>query len=371
MSLLVVGSVALDSIFTPFGETADALGGSAVYFSVAGSLLHPVQVVGRGRAATTRWPSSSGSPRAASTGPAWSAPRARASAGRGSTPTTSRAARRWRPGSACSPTSSPSCPTRFRSARVPLPRQHRSRAPARRARAGAPARARRVRHDELLDPEQEARSCCELLSRVDVLMVNDSEARELSGDWNIHRAGRWILAHGPKRVVIKQGEHGALLIEPEPHLLRAGLPAGERLRSHRRGRRLRRRLHGATWPAPGRSSEDNIRRAMVVRRRHGLLRGRAVRHPGLRRRSTLADVEHRVRAFPDLTHVAPRRGARVTSAGEYAAAGVDLASADDGQGADRRGWWPGTRTALSVGQGRAPSAAWCGSRRACGGRRWC
>ena len=46
MSLLVVGSVALDSIFTPFGETADALGGSAVYFSVAGSLLHPVQVVG-------------------------------------------------------------------------------------------------------------------------------------------------------------------------------------------------------------------------------------------------------------------------------------------------------------------------------------
>ena len=46
MSLLVVGSVALDSIFTPFGETADALGGSAVFFSVAGSILHPVRVVG-------------------------------------------------------------------------------------------------------------------------------------------------------------------------------------------------------------------------------------------------------------------------------------------------------------------------------------
>jgi len=46
MSLVVVGSVALDSIFTPFGETADALGGSAVYFSVAASLLHPVSVVG-------------------------------------------------------------------------------------------------------------------------------------------------------------------------------------------------------------------------------------------------------------------------------------------------------------------------------------
>src|SRR5437763_15742473 len=46
MSLLVVGSIALDSIFTPFGQTADTLGGSAVYFSVAGSLLHAVQVVG-------------------------------------------------------------------------------------------------------------------------------------------------------------------------------------------------------------------------------------------------------------------------------------------------------------------------------------
>ena len=46
MSLLVVGSVALDSIYTPFGETADALGGSAVYFSVAGALLHKVNVVG-------------------------------------------------------------------------------------------------------------------------------------------------------------------------------------------------------------------------------------------------------------------------------------------------------------------------------------
>ena len=46
MSLLVVGSVALDSIFTPFGETADTLGGSAVFFSVAGAILHPVQVVG-------------------------------------------------------------------------------------------------------------------------------------------------------------------------------------------------------------------------------------------------------------------------------------------------------------------------------------
>ena len=46
MSLLVVGSIALDSVATPFGETADAPGGSAVFFSAAGVILHPVQVVG-------------------------------------------------------------------------------------------------------------------------------------------------------------------------------------------------------------------------------------------------------------------------------------------------------------------------------------
>ena len=112
MSLLVVGSIALDSIYTPFGETADALGGSAVYFSVAGLAAAPGAGRGRGRAATTRWPSSSAWRRAESTGAAWSAPRARASAGRGSIPTTCRAGRRSTPGWACSPTSSPSSPRR-------------------------------------------------------------------------------------------------------------------------------------------------------------------------------------------------------------------------------------------------------------------
>ena len=46
MGLLVVGSIALDSVITPFGETADALGGAAVFFAMAGAVLHPVQVVG-------------------------------------------------------------------------------------------------------------------------------------------------------------------------------------------------------------------------------------------------------------------------------------------------------------------------------------
>ena len=45
MPLLVVGSVALDSIITPFGEAADAVGGSAVHFSIAGSLALKAMVI--------------------------------------------------------------------------------------------------------------------------------------------------------------------------------------------------------------------------------------------------------------------------------------------------------------------------------------
>ena len=49
------------------------------------------------------------------------------------------------------------------------------------------------------------------LERVDVLVINDSEARELSGEPNLVRAARIIRGMGPKTLVIKKGEHGALL----------------------------------------------------------------------------------------------------------------------------------------------------------------
>lgn len=51
----------------------------------------------------------------------------------------------------------------------------------------------------------------EVLARVDCLIVNDSEARELANDPNLIRAAGKIRAMGPKTLVIKKGEHGALL----------------------------------------------------------------------------------------------------------------------------------------------------------------
>jgi len=52
----------------------------------------------------------------------------------------------------------------------------------------------------------------ELLKRVDLLVLNDSEARQLTEDDNLVRAGRKILDLGPKYVAIKKGEHGCLLL---------------------------------------------------------------------------------------------------------------------------------------------------------------
>ncbi|MBV7528508.1 PfkB family carbohydrate kinase [Chitinophaga sp. sic0106] len=50
-----------------------------------------------------------------------------------------------------------------------------------------------------------------VLKRVDVLMVNDSEARQLSGEYSLVKAARKILTMGPRYLIIKKGEHGALL----------------------------------------------------------------------------------------------------------------------------------------------------------------
>ena len=51
-----------------------------------------------------------------------------------------------------------------------------------------------------------------LLARVDVLILNDSEAQLFTGDTNLIRAAQAILRYGPKRVIVKKGEHGAISV---------------------------------------------------------------------------------------------------------------------------------------------------------------
>jgi sugar/nucleoside kinase (ribokinase family) len=303
MTLLVVGSIALDSIYTPFGETADALGGSAVYFSVAGSILHPVQVVGvvgqdypyheleRLAPRGIDW---SGVERVQGESFRWK--------GKYSYDLQSRETLETRLGVFAD--FQPRLPASFRSANFLFL-------------GNIDPELQLGVLDQIDSPElvvcdtmnywiqSKKAALLQLLQRVDVLMVNDSEARELSGDWNIHRAGRWILTRGPKRVVIKQGEHGALLIEPNRTFYVPAYPLESVFDPTGAGDAFAGGF--MAYLARTRSvTEDNMRRAMV----YGAAMGSyAVEQFGIRafETVTLADVEARVHAFQDLTHVSLAR----------------------------------------------------------------
>lgn len=65
------------------------------------------------------------------------------------------------------------------------------------------------------------------LKNVDVLTINDEEARQLSGEYSLVRAARKILAMGPKTLIIKKGEHGALLFNNQEVFFAPALPLEE------------------------------------------------------------------------------------------------------------------------------------------------
>jgi sugar/nucleoside kinase (ribokinase family) len=213
MGLLVVGSIALDSVETPFGRTENAIGGSAVYFGVAGSLLHPVQmvgVVGRDypmaelKRLAERGLDLRGVTVADGESFRW--------AGRYGFDLLTRDTLDTRLGVFAN--FRPAIPAPFRDASYVflgnidpelqlevLEQVHQPKV---------------VACDTMNYWIQGKRTALlQLLARVDILMVNDSEVRELSGDWHIHRAARWVLQHGPRFVVVKKGEHGAVLVQKD------------------------------------------------------------------------------------------------------------------------------------------------------------
>ncbi len=66
-----------------------------------------------------------------------------------------------------------------------------------------------------------------VLKKVDVLMVNDAEARQLSGEFSLAKAAKKILEMGPRYIIIKKGEHGALLFDTERIFSAPALPLEE------------------------------------------------------------------------------------------------------------------------------------------------
>jgi len=299
VSLLVVGSVALDSVFTPFGETADALGGSAVYFSVAASLLHPVRVVG---VVGDDYPVEA-LDLLAPRGIDWSGvERARGESfrwkGKYSYDLQSRETLETRLGVFAS--FQPKLPAAWRDAEYVF--------------LGNidPVLQLNVL-DQITAPKLvvcdsmnywikgQKPDLLKLLRRVDILLVNDGEARELSGDWNIHRAGRWILDRGPRLLVVKQGEYGALMIERDRTFYVPAYPLEEVFDPTGAGDAFAGGFVG--YLARSRSvSSAAMRRAMVYGSAMG---GFAVEGFGLKGFEGVdaAALAKRVRAFVDLTHV--------------------------------------------------------------------
>lgn len=67
----------------------------------------------------------------------------------------------------------------------------------------------------------------EVLARIDVLTINDEEARQLSGERSLVLAAAKIQAMGPRVLVIKKGEHGALLFSEDRVFFAPALPLAE------------------------------------------------------------------------------------------------------------------------------------------------
>jgi len=225
MSVLVVGSVALDQIETPFGKVDRTLGGAATYFSAAASLFHPVRLVAvigddfpepeldflRDRGVDF-----TGLERAEGESFFW--------AGRYHYDMNTRDTLETRLGVFAE--FNPKIPAAFRDTEWVFL-------------ANIDPELQLDVLDQVDHPgfvacdtmnywiEGKRDALLELLGRVDCLMINDSEARELSGDHNLTRAARWIQDRGPGIVVVKKGEHGALLFSDDHVFFAPGYPLEE------------------------------------------------------------------------------------------------------------------------------------------------
>jgi len=226
MSLIVTGSIGIDTIHTPTGRAPDVLGGSAIYFAAAASFHGPVRLVG---AVGDDFPAQLRKPfehfdidlegletRAGSKTFRW----------------TGRYLDNMNDRETISvdlnvlAEDSPPVPASYTDSQyVFLANTHPG------AQMGLRAQfpdAKFVVADTMdLWIETARPLLLDLLKQIDGLVLNDSEAHLLTGETNIVKAGEAVLALGPKFVVIKKGEHGAFLLHNEGAVALPAYPARE------------------------------------------------------------------------------------------------------------------------------------------------
>ena len=146
----------------------------------------------------------------------------------------------------------------------------------------------------------EARSGLDkVLPQVDLFVLNDEEARILSGEKNVPLAARRIMAMGPKRVLIKRGEYGAILFSGESVFAVPAFPLEQVFDPTGAGDTFAGGLMGHL-AATGDLSERNLRQAIVY---GTVMASFIVEDFGGRRMRTLTrdDIERRYRQFVALT----------------------------------------------------------------------
>jgi len=298
MSLLVVGSVAFDALETPHGKVDRTLGGAASYFALAASHFTPVRVVAvvgddftdeyraifKGRPIDL-----SGLERAAGKSFFWSGRYNANMSERTTLVTELNVFANFKP---ILP------PDYLNSSSIFLANIDPS------LQLSVLKQVRRKPKIVGLDTmnywiERAPKELRETLKHTDILMINDEETRQLTGEHNLLRAAQRVFKMGPKTLVIKKGEHGALMIHDKFLFSVPAFPLEEVFDPTGAGDSFAGGFMGYL-ASTGSLSEHNLRRAMVY---GSVLGSYAVERFGVERITKLKrkEINSRARHFLNLT----------------------------------------------------------------------
>ena len=295
-TVLVVGSVALDSVETPFGRADDVLGGSGTFFSSSASHFAPVQLVG---VVGDDYPIEKLAPLAA---------RGVDLAGLEQTTGSSF---RWRGRYRHDLNSAETLETHlgvFSNFRPKIPEQFRDAPfvflanidPRLQLQVLEQVNKPRLVACDTMNFWIESRrpELVELLGHVDLITLNDGEARQLTEQSNLIKAARWIMDKGPKFVLIKKGEHGAFMFTRDSIFFAPAYPLEDVFDPTGAGDSFAGGFIGYL-ASTGDLSERSMRRAVVVGSAMGSFAVEKFSNARLME-ITRADIDARVHEFREL-----------------------------------------------------------------------
>jgi sugar/nucleoside kinase (ribokinase family) len=298
LSLLVVGSVAFDALESPYGKVDRAVGGAATYFAVAASFFTPVNLVGivgddftakdaaifKGRAIDIE-----GLERAEGKTFFWAGKYSQNLNERVTITTELNVFAGFKP----------KLPEKYKKSKFVFLANI------------APELQRDVLHQVKVRPQVAALDTMnywisgsnaelrETLKHVDILMINDSECRELSNEHNLLLAAKHIFKMGPSTLVVKRGEYGAMMVDKKGVFCVPAFPLEEPHDPTGAGDSFAGGFMGYLASA-GKTNDMVLRRAMVY---GSVLGSFTVEKFGLDRLRTLkrSEIHGRARHFAKLT----------------------------------------------------------------------